>query len=77
MAAKKTTQKERMVSIKIPRAMNGEGDSISASVNGKVFQIKRGVYVKVPESLAEVLVNSERAQEIAIKYIEDKLYKAE
>ena len=69
MAARK---KPRMVTIKIPRDPSGESNEISASLNGKVYLIKRGVPVEVPEELAEIIVNSERAQEAAIAYIESK-----
>lgn len=71
MAAKKV--KERTVTIKLPRAAKGESNEISASVNGKVYLIKRGIPVEVPESLAEIIVNSEKAQEEAIAYIESKV----
>lgn len=74
MASKKNN-KEKMVTIKVPRAPKGESNEISASVNGKTYLIKRGIPVQVPETLAEVIMNSERAQAEAIEYIESKVEK--
>ena len=64
--------KKEFVTIKIPRAVNGESNSISASLNGKVYLIKRGVPVQVPRELAEIIAESEAAQEAALEYIEKK-----
>ncbi len=58
------------VTVKLPRAASGEGNYITASVNGKVYKIKRGVPVEVPTAIAEVIANSEIAQDMAIEYIE-------
>lgn len=72
MAEKKTAMKERMVTIKLDKAPKGENKEISASCNGKVYLIKRGIPVKVPESLAEIIMNSERARMEADAYSEEK-----
>lgn len=47
------------VEIRIPKAPRGDDNFIIASVNGKVYKIKRGETVKVPAPIAEVIANSE------------------
>lgn len=46
-------------------------DDVIVAVNGKVWQIQRGVKVKVPKSVAEVLENSEVQDANTANYIED------
>lgn len=67
--AKKEVKKVR---ITVPRVANEESNQISVSVNGKVYLIQRGVAVSVPVEVAEVIKNSELAQNVAMKYIEKK-----
>ncbi len=50
---------EKKVKIKIPLT-RGESDDVYVGVNGKTYLIKRGEEVEVPESVVEVLNNSER-----------------
>lgn len=66
MAAKVNKENEKkynawddMVSILIPR-LQGSKDQpdVIASVNGRVFQIQRGVRVDVPKPIAEVINRS-------------------
>lgn len=45
------------------------------SVNGKNYLIKRGETVEIPEEVAEVIRNSEKAEEYAMNYV-DGLEKA-
>lgn len=71
MAANKAKAADK-VTVKLPRANNGEGNYITASVNGKVYKIKRGVSVEVPVAIAEVIANSEMAQDVAVEYIESR-----
>lgn len=40
------------------------------SVNGRNYLIKRGTRVEVPEEVAEVIRNSEKAEEYAMNYVE-------
>ena len=40
------------------------------SVNGKNYIIKRGVTVEIPEEVAEVIRNAEKAEEYAMNYVE-------
>lgn len=70
MAEKKEEVKE--VEIKLPRAEKGENNFITASLNGKVYQIKRGVPVTVPVALAEIIKHSEEAKDAAIDYIDNR-----
>ena len=46
------------------------------SVNGKNYRIKRGETVEIPEEVAEVIANGEKAEEYAMNFI-DELVKAE
>lgn len=70
MAEKKEEVKE--VEIKLPRAEKGENNFITASLNGKVYQIKRGIPVTVPAALAEIIKHSEEAKDAAIDYIDNR-----
>lgn len=57
-----------MVEIKLPKAPRGGDNFQIASVNGRVFKIKRGETVKVPAPIAEVLANAEAMHEEADAY---------
>lgn len=61
---------EPTVLIRLPRAVNGEEDTLFVGVNGKGYRIKKGVDVAVPRSVAEVLRNSEAAKDAALRYAE-------
>ena len=41
------------------------------SVNGKNYIIKRGETVEIPEEVAEVIRNAEKAEEYAMQYVAD------
>lgn len=58
------------VTIRLPRALPGEEDTLFVGVNGKGYRIKKGVEVEVPRSVAEVLRNSEAAKDAALRYAE-------
>lgn len=60
----------KMKEILVPKATDGDSNYLIASVNGRVFKVKRGVRVEVPEPIAEVIENSFKAQEDADAYIE-------
>ena len=53
-----TTDKVKMVKIKLPLTRT-EKEDVYVAVNGKTFQIKRGVAVEVPEYVKEVLDHQE------------------
>ena len=61
--------KEKKVKIRLPRLRKDQGDEI-VGVNGKLYQIKVGVTVEVPESVAEVLQHREEMLE-TIQAFED------
>jgi hypothetical protein len=44
-------------------------DDVIVTINGKNWQIKRGVEVEVPAFVAKVLDNAKKQQEVADKYI--------
>lgn len=74
-ATKETMVKDpwtEMVDIKLPKATNGDSNYIIASVNGRVFQVQRGVKVSVPAPIAEVIEHSFEAEEAADLYLEGK-----
>ena len=57
------------------RAFKDDGrykDDIFVSVNGKRYQIKRGVEVMIPESVYEVLMNSQVQDQAAFSLMEQK-----
>ncbi len=51
-----------MVDIFIEKPVNGEPNYLIASVNGRVFKLKRGGVVRCPRPIAEVINNSRRSQ---------------
>lgn len=61
----------KRVQVKLPR-LSGQNavQEEFFSVNGRNYIIKRGEYVDVPEEVAEVIRNSEREEECAMRYIE-------
>lgn len=70
MAEAKMT--EKMVKF---RAFKDDGrykDDIFVAVNGKRYQIKRGVDVMIPESVYEVLMNSQIQDQAAYRLMEEK-----
>lgn len=63
---------KQMVTVRVDKAHDGSPNYETASVNGRVFKIKRGVNVEVPAPIAEVLQHSLEAREEADTYIESK-----
>ena len=62
----------KKVTIKLDKPAPGQDNYVIASVNGKVFKIKKGVVVDVPAPIAEVIEHSQEAEEAADLYIESK-----
>ena len=58
---------KKMVTIKLPLTRT-EKDDVYVAVNGKSYLIKRGVQVKVPASVAEVLERREQMLSFAMEY---------
>ena len=63
--------KEKMVKIRIPKFRANQED-VFVSVNERTWIVKRGVEVEVPECVAEVLRNREKALEDIMMFKEAK-----
>ena len=75
---KKTTDNAKQkVTVRLPRnpGQNARQEEFF-SVNGRNYLIKRGETVEISEEVAEVIRNSEQAEDYAMKYVEG-LAKAE
>ena len=74
---KNATNNAKRVEVRLPRnpGQNANQDEFF-SVNGKNYIIKRGETVKIPEEVAEVIRNAEKAEEYALHYV-DGLVQAE
>ena len=72
-SSKTKKKEEEKVKIKLPRLPGAKVNQEEFfSVNFKNYIIRRGVEVEVPKSVAEVILNAEKAQEEADKYAEEK-----
>ena len=71
---KKTNAKK--VEVRLPRnaGQNANQDEFF-SVNFKNYIIRRGETVEIPEELAEVIRNAEKAEEYAMRYADEKAFK--
>lgn len=70
-AEEKTETGEKMVKIKIPRVSKDQED-VFVSVNFRTWLVKRGVYVEVPECVAEVLEHQEEMLEKIMEFESEK-----
>ena len=70
---KKTTGNAKKVQVRLPRnaGQNANQDEFF-SVNFKNYIIRRGETVEIPEEVAEVIRNAEKAEEYAMQYAEEK-----
>ena len=68
--------KSKRVTVRLPKlpGQNAVQEEFF-SVNGKNYIIKRGETVEIPEEVAEVIRNAEKAEEYAMNYV-DSLDKA-
>ena len=64
--------KEKMVKILLPRGRKNEENFVIVSVNGRSWKIMRGVEVRVPRCVAEVLENAEMMAEEARRYVDER-----
>ena len=64
--------KGKRVTVRLPRlpGQNAIQEEFF-SVNGKNYIIKRGETVEIPEEVAEVIRNGEKAEEYAMNYVDD------
>lgn len=60
----------KMVKIRLPLTRTETNDEYVA-VNGKTYQIKRGVTVEVPDYVAEVIQSSEEMLSVSMAYEEE------
>ena len=61
---------EEMVTIKLFKDSVKYKDDVTVGRNGYMYKIQRGVEVKVPKGIAEILENQERMDNLAQKAIE-------
>lgn len=66
-AANKTEKTEKTVKIKL-ELTRSEKDDVPVGVNGRTWLIRRGVYVEVPECVAEVLQHREEMLSNSIEF---------
>lgn len=73
---KQTTKNAKRVEVRLPRnaGQNASQDEFF-SVNFKNYIIRRGETVEIPEELAEVIRNAEKAEEYAMKYADEKAFR--
>ncbi len=67
----------KMVKIKLFKDGKDYKDDVTVGVNGKFYKIQRGVEVKVPDFVAEVLENQERQDSATRKLIADEVSRGE
>ncbi len=67
MAAKKNTNGEKLVRIRLPKERRDQED-VFVGVNERTWLIRRGVEVEVPECVAEVLENREMMLETIMEF---------
>ena len=61
---------DNMKTVMLPRGRKNEENFVIVSVNGRSFQIMKGVEVQVPDYIAEVLSNNRRMAEEARRYVD-------
>ena len=61
---------DKMTTIMLPRGRKNDENFVIVSVNGRSFQIMKGVEVQVPDYIAEVLSNNRRMAEEARRYVD-------
>ena len=71
MATVKANTGEKMVKVRLFKDNKNYQGDVFVGVNGKTYQIKRGVEVEVPDYVAEVLKNSARQDENAVQLMGD------
>lgn len=57
---------EKMVRIRLPLTREKQAD-VFVGINGRTWLLKRGQDIEVPESVAEVLANSEKMDTLALE----------
>lgn len=71
-SAKSVKKNINMVKIKLHKGKSSaEQQDVIAGVNGKLYQIKRGVPVEVPVYIAEIIENSQNEISESLEYIKE------
>lgn len=70
--SKPADRMKELVTVTLPRATGREEDTLFVGLNGKGYNIKKGVPVRVPRPVYEILVESRRQDERRAAY-SDKL----
>lgn len=67
---------QKYVTVNLSRATGKEEDSVFVGLNGKGYNIKRGVPVRVPLPVANILRESERQRDRQAKFEEEQSERA-
>lgn len=62
-------KKSDLISVTLPRASGREENFVFVGLNGKGYTIQRGVTVRVPRPVYDILAESRRQQERQADYI--------
>lgn len=65
------TEGEKMVKVHLFKDNTAYTEDVFVGVNGRTFQIQRGVDVMVPECVAEVLRNSQVQDDNAVRLMSE------
>lgn len=66
-----TTSKKK-VTVKLPRLQGQNAiQEEFFSVNGRNYMIKRGEEIEIPEEVAEVIKNADKAEDYAMNYVSE------
>lgn len=67
---KKTSAKEKMVEIRVPRGEFGGPNYMIVGLNGKYYKLKRGEVVSVPAGIAKIIEEAEANADKAREYLD-------
>lgn len=67
-------EQPKRVMVHLPRLPSGQDQDVYVAVNGRAIIIRRGEDVEIEEPFAEVLRNSDKAEEITERFIEENSY---
>ena len=74
---KQHSKQSDLIPVTLPRATGKEEDLVFVGLNGKGYTIRRGVPVRVPRAIYNILVESRRQQERQAAYEEKMQRQAE
>ena len=66
----------QFVTVVLPRATGKEEDFLFVGLNGKGYTIKRGIPVRVPRPVADIVYESERQRERQLKFEDEQTERA-